>query len=308
MIINSVLSSTKDNSIQNNNHHKKKLFLNSKISNKNSNKYDNNNNIINETKQKSKKQRIILPNNVFYEGYLINNEFNGYGEYRSPYYNYFGYFSYGKKNGKGKLEDFEKKLEYNGDFKDDMKDGFGEEKYQDGSIYIGQFKQNMKNGNGNLILAGGNNYGYNGMFINDKISGKGKFIWNENKLYIGEWDNNEISGYGIIHENKMLHIGYFKHNLKEGYGTTFYIDQNFVLLGKWEKDLIEGYAILINLYDNDNNEIIVGMYKGEINNMNLEEEELNKYKNSIEYKDIIKLYKEKFYLDYIKYINEKKES
>jgi hypothetical protein len=50
------------------------------------------------------------------------------------------------------------------------------------------------------------------------------------------------------------------------------------------------------------------MYKGEINNMNLEEEELNKYKNSIEYKDIIKLYKEKFYLDYIKYINEKKES
>ena len=118
------------------------------------------------TKQKSKKQRIILPNNVFYEGYLINNEFNGYGEYRSPYYNYFGYFSYGKKNGKGKLEDFEKKLEYNGDFKDDMKDGFGEEKYQDGSIYIGQFKQNMKNGNGNLILAGGNNYGYNGMFIN----------------------------------------------------------------------------------------------------------------------------------------------
>ena len=39
MIINSVLSSTKDNSIQNNNN-KKKLFLNSKISNKNSNKYD----------------------------------------------------------------------------------------------------------------------------------------------------------------------------------------------------------------------------------------------------------------------------
>ena len=36
-----------------------------------------------------------------------------------------------------------------------MKDGFGEEKYKDGSIYKGQFKQNMKNGNGKLILAGG---------------------------------------------------------------------------------------------------------------------------------------------------------
>ena len=49
-----------------------------------------------------------------------------------------------------------KLLEYIGDFKDNMKDGVGEEKYQDGSIYIGQFKKNMKNGKGNLILGGGN--------------------------------------------------------------------------------------------------------------------------------------------------------
>ena len=35
-----------------------------------------------------------------------------------------------------------------------MKDCYGEEKYQDGSVYIGEFKKNMKNGNGNLILGG----------------------------------------------------------------------------------------------------------------------------------------------------------
>ena len=317
MIINSLLSSTKDNSIQNNNN-KKKFFLNQKFPNKNAIKNNNNNNIINENSigQSQKKQKIILPNNAIYEGYLINNEFEGYGEYRSHAYNYFGYFSCGKKNGKGKLEDFEKKLEYSGDFKDNMKDGYGEEKYQDGSVYIGQFKKNMKNGNGNLVLGGGGgaHYGYEGMFKNDKIWGKGKFKWNDNKEYIGEWEDNEISGYGIIHEGKMLHIGYFKRNLKEGYGTTFYEEQNFALLGKWESDLIEGSAILINLSENNNNgiidinnEIIVGMTKGEITDMNLEEDDLNKFKNSKDYKELIKLYKEKFFFDYIKYTNEKDE-
>ena len=112
----------------------------------------------------------------------------------------------------------------------------------------------------------------------------------------------------------MLHIGYFRHNLKEGFGTTFYEEQNFALLGKWEKDLIEGSAILINLSENNangimdiHNEIIVGMTKGEITNMNLEEDELNKFKNSKDYNELIKLYKEKFFFDYIKYTNEKIE-
>ena len=312
--MNEVLSSTKDNSMQNNNH-KKKVFLNSKNKNKIENKKTNNINSENSMKQKMKKKKMILSNNAVYEGSLNNNEFDGYGEYRSPSYNYFGYFSCGKKSGKGKLEDFVKKLEYSGDFKNNMKDGFGEEKYLDGSIYIGQFKQGMKNGKGNLILGGGKNYGYSGMFKDDKIWGKGKFKWNENKEYIGEWEDDEISGYGIIREGKMWHVGFFKHNLKEGFGATFYVEQNFALLGKWENDLIEGCAILINLEENNHNgnvnldnEIIVSMIKGEITNMSLEEEEINKFKNNKDYHEVIKLYKEKFYFDYCKYSNEKGES
>ena len=105
---------------------------------------------------------------------------------------------------------------------------------------------------------------------------------------------------------------FFKHNLKEGFGTTFQEEQNFTLLGKWEKDLIEGSAILINLSKNNANgildihkEIIVCITKGEITKMNLEEDELNKFKNSKDYNELIKLYKEKYFLDYIKYKNEK---
>ena len=112
----------------------------------------------------------------------------------------------------------------------------------------------------------------------------------------------------------MLHIVFFKHNLKEGFGTSFQEEQNFTLLGKWEKDLIEGSAILINLSENNANgildihkEIIVCITKGEITKMNLEEDELNKFKNSKDYNELIKLYKEKFFFDFIKYTNEKIE-
>jgi len=315
MIITSLLSSTKDNSIQkiqnNPNKTKKKLFLNQNLPNANNIKNNINNNINNEdSSKKSPQKKIIkLPNNAIYEGYIINNEFDGYGEYRSPSYNYYGYFSLGKKNGKGKLEDFVQKLEYIGDFKDNMKEGFGEEKYQDGSKYIGQFKQNMKNGKGNLIIDGDKCYGYSGMFKNDKIAGKGKFKWSEDKQYIGEWDNDEISGYGILHEGKIIRIGTFQHDLKEGYGTMFYTDQNCALLGKWEKNFMEGYAILINLDEKnnvENNGIIVGMNKGEISNVSLDEDELNKFKESKDYKKMMTLFEEKYYGDYIKYINNEK--
>ena len=73
-----------------------------------------------------------------------------------------------------------------------MKEGYGEERYRDGSIYKGQFKENMKHGKGKLLLQGNGNYGYEGDFKEDKISGKGKFKWNSKKEYIGEWENNEI--------------------------------------------------------------------------------------------------------------------
>jgi hypothetical protein len=120
---------------------------------------------------------------------MKNNEFDGYGEYKCKDYNYIGYFSKGNKSGKGKMEDFVKNCEYEGDFKNNMKNGYGEEKYRDGSVYKGEFKDNMKHGKGILLLHGSGSYGYEGEFKNDKICGKGKFKWNDKK---------NISAIGII--------------------------------------------------------------------------------------------------------------
>ena len=236
-----------------------------------------------------------MPDNSTYEGYLKNNEFDGYGELRTKNYNYFGEFSLGKKHGEGRLEDLVKNVEYKGTFVNNMKEGYGEERYKDGSIYKGQFKENMKHGKGIILLQGDGNYGYEGDFKEDKISGKGKFKWNSKKEYIGEWENNEISGYGILLEDKIRHIGFFSHDVKQGYGATFSIEKSFVLLGKWENDLIEGPSILLNLPDinEDNisfdNEIIVGMFKGEIINMSLDEEDLLLIYSNLKIVKIIKI-------------------
>lgn len=286
--------------------------------------------------QKNGPGKLLLPNESEYDGNFKNNEFDGYGVYKTKTYNYYGYFTEGKKNGKGKLEDLINGSVYEGEFVNDKKEGYGEEQYKDGSVYKGEFKNGLKEGNGVLILIkkktkddnniNNNNNGndeesvsciYKGQFKNDQICGVGRFKFSNKKEYYGEWENNEIMGYGMLLDGKVRHFGYFSHNIKEGYGVSFYEDQYYALIGKWEENLLEGPSILVYLYkkcDTNNNyyysnkpiiekENIVGMYKGEIINMNLGEEDINTFKNSEDYQEMLDLYKNKFYPDYIKCIN-----
>ena len=54
------------------------------------------------------------------------------------------------------------------------KNGVGQEKYPDGTIYIGEFKDNKKHGKGKMYLDGIKTWSYKGEFIDDKISRKRK--------------------------------------------------------------------------------------------------------------------------------------
>ena len=85
-MVNSALSSTKDNSL--NQFQKKKLFLNSD-NNNNNNKTNSNiiatnkSNIVNNNYfQVSQKQKLTFPDKSTYDGYIKYNEFDGYGEYK----------------------------------------------------------------------------------------------------------------------------------------------------------------------------------------------------------------------------------
>ena len=251
--------------------------------------------------KKNGKGRLIFSDKSFYEGNFKNDEFEGFGIFRTKKYVYEGQFSGGKKNGKGKLTNLIKNYEYEGEFKNDVKDGYGTEKYFDGSIYKGQFKNDLKEGKGKLISKDkdNNRIEYIGEFKNDKLYGKGIINWSNQKQYYGELNNNEISGFGILKDEKSKYIGYFKNDKKNGYGAAFYSEQNFAILGNWINDNIEGIAVILSFIDSDiinasidnKDEKIVNMNNGEIINMSFSDDELNKIRESEEYKEMIKAYK-----------------
>ena len=55
-------------------------------------------------------------------------------------------------------------------------------------------------------------------------------------------------------------------------------------------------------------ENIVGMYKGEIIDTKLGDRDINTFKNSEEYQEMTNLFKNKFYPDFLKYIEINKNS
>ena len=242
--------------------------------------------------------KLILSEHSVYEGNFKNGLFDGKGYYKDKNYIYKGEYLLGKKSGKGKLENLETKTIYEGEFKNDMKNGYGIEQYSDGIIYQGYFKDNKKEGMGKLIMK--NNSGYEGQFKKNKICGKGIFKWSETKMYDGEWDNNEISGFGILTENDIKHIGYFSHDKKDGFGASFYTEKKFVIISKWVNDIIDGITIIISLNLNDDksddfkNEKIVIIKEGNIIKSEFNENEINEIKKNKDYNEMMKLFRDKF--------------
>ena len=178
-----------------------------------------------------------------------------------------------------------------------------------------------------MFLDGIKSWSYKGEFFEDNINGNGKFKWNEQKIYNGSWVNNELSGYGILIDGNNKYIGYLENNKKNGYGASFYNSQN-AILGFWQNDLIEGYAIIILINSNPekNKKIIqisseendissdenkpdlkyIKTLKGEIIKSNLEQDELNEFKLSKEYDDMIQLYNDKILPDFEQNLEESK--
>lgn len=55
--------------------------------------------------------------------------------------------------------------------------------YTDGNRYEGQMKNNMKNGQGVLTWSDGRKY--TGGYTDDKMNGEGEFIWADGRSYKG---------------------------------------------------------------------------------------------------------------------------
>ena len=86
---------------------------------------------------------------------------------------------------------------YTGDVVDDVREGYGEMRFDNGDVYSGEWKNDTMTGQGKLKYHEGNIYKYDEydeQMINGRRSGYGTMIWSNGEKYIGEWRKCEMHG------------------------------------------------------------------------------------------------------------------
>ena len=163
------------------------------------------------------------------------------------------------------VEQLKKEFEYEGEYKDGLRDGQGTLTYADGRMYVGEFKDGLKHGQGTYTWADGGHYV--GEFFLDKRHGQGKMIYANGDLYEGEFKYDQRDGQGTYTwANGAQYVGEFKDGNFHGQGTLTYSDgtkkegiwkddkflyQNIVITNEDEEFCQEiGFTINTPEYDN----------------------------------------------------------
>lgn len=96
---------------------------------------------------------------------------------------YEGDWYYNKIEGKGKLKDIYGNV-FEGEFKDNFKNGLGKCYYANGMRFEGHWYNNIPE-KGELFLRNGTHY--EGEWRDDRFSGVGTIRYNNGDIYEGEW-------------------------------------------------------------------------------------------------------------------------
>ena len=83
---------------------------------------------------------------------------------------------------------------YEGNFKDELKHGYGKLYWSGGNIYQGNWKDDVKYGYGKYTWAHGDVY--EGNWKDDVKHGYGKYTWADGDVYEGNYKEGEQHGYG----------------------------------------------------------------------------------------------------------------
>lgn len=211
--------------------------------------------------------KLTFSDGTVYIGNVINNTIDGEGTYTFPNKSvYSGEVKNGLRHGRGTFKSEEEEIDYEGEWKEGVKDGNGRLKIKN-SLYEGRFLRGKKHGKGRIKWMDSGNY-YDGDFKDNIIEGNGYMIWieenekyigqfksntregigiqiwyetkGENKIlknrYIGEWTNGNRNGYGLIfYSNGSRYEGYFTDNIKNGYGM-FVFQDGTSYIGRFEND------------------------------------------------------------------------
>lgn len=156
-------------------------------------------------------RRFAVPNASGYEGRFSNGQYNGKGTFYDDKGNatecatwvngqaeglqtitssagvrlFNGAMTNGKKQGKCYWLNEQGKFSLEGDFKDDLLEGRGLKRCENGQVYEGEFKKGLEEGRGVLTMIDGRKF--EGPFSNGKANGKGHLVTDSGKRVEQTW-------------------------------------------------------------------------------------------------------------------------
>eukprot|EP01083_Nonionella_stella_P003439 9865_1 len=151
-----------------------------------------------------------LNNSMFhgdeYEGTWESDRENGSGTYRFSNGNvYIGDVVECFRTGYGKYTWLDNSArhgdEYEGQFKDNRREGTGTYRYSNGNVYVGEFVSNFRTGWGKyawLDNSTRNGDEYEGQFKRGLQHGTGTYRYSDGDVYVGEWVNGNRTGNGKL--------------------------------------------------------------------------------------------------------------
>lgn len=170
----------------------------------------------------------------------------------------------GLRHGTGTFKSESNGIDYDGEWKNGLKHGYGRLTYKSGSYYEGYFENGFKHGKGTMKFTSGNYY--EGFYKFDKKSGYGEMHWlDKNEVYKGFWEKDKQNGFGEhiwlekSSKSKSLrnrYQGMFFEGMRHGYGIFFYSDGTRYE-GEWNNNLKQGFA----LFTDTNGEVTEAIFK-----------------------------------------------
>ena len=110
---------------------------------------------------------------------------------------------------------------YQGEWKEDLQNGWSRNKWSEGSCYVGFFFNNLKEGIG--MYTWGDGAEYLGEWKANKMNGIGRYKWADQKAYLGEWHDGNMQGFGVLMwKDGRRYEGTWFMGKKHGEGVTYY--------------------------------------------------------------------------------------
>ena len=138
--------------------------------------------------------------------------------------------------------------EFLGEYKNEIREGFGIYKFKDGSEYRGHWKKSRLHGFGMFIYPGIKQY--YGFFQKDRRAGFGIGVWlKEKKAFIGFWKDNDINGYGKFIVNNKIQYGLWKggKSIQKFKKKEFFNKINEEKIGFFKYFQMDDYNNILNL-------------------------------------------------------------